>query len=131
MHLRDRGRVAHRGADHLAGRGGQRSLSLVLCAVTVAPSYGASSDERWWAWTIRPQSVELSDQVRGVLKIPRRLPSCVVVAYPLDEVLKALVVEAAVEDPLNLLLLLPIHDDRRWWGLDLTGERVACCVFQK
>ena len=58
--------------------------------------------------------MELSDKVGGVLKVGGRLPGGCVVALLLDEVLEAIVVEAAVKYGLNLPQLLPIDDDG-WW----------------
>ena len=93
--------------------------------MTVAPSYGASSGERRWAWAIRPQAVEVPDGVGGVLDVVGGLPCGHVVAPPLDTVLEAAVVAAAVQDTLDLPLLLAV--DQHGWrrGRNLTGERVV------
>jgi hypothetical protein len=99
--------------------------------VTVAPSYGASSGERRGSWAVWPQAVELPDGVGGVLEVAGRLPGGHVVAPPLDEVLEASVVGSAVQDTLDLPLLLAVDQDRRWrWG-DLAGEWVAGGVLQE
>ena len=59
------------------------------------------------------------------------MPGCMVVAYPLDEVLESPVVGAAVEDSLNLVLLLPIDDHRGGWRLDLARKGVGGGVFEE
>ena len=84
--------------------------------MTVAPSYGASSGERRWAWSIWPKSMEVADRVGGILKVVGWLPGGHVVAPPLDEVLKASVVASAIHNTLDLPLLLAVAQHRWWWG---------------
>ena len=88
--------------------------------MTVAPSCVASSSERSWSWAVGPQLVELSDEVGGELEVGGGLPGQCVVAPPLDKVLKAVVMEAAVKDGLDLPLLLAIDYDRRRWRYSLS-----------
>ena len=103
----------------------------LLLAVTVAPSYGTSSGECSWPGPVRPKSVELSDEVRGMLKVGGQLPGRRIIALPFDEVLQAVVVEAAVEYGLDLPLLLAVDNDRwRWWG-DLSWVGVVGSVLQE
>ena len=103
----------------------------LLLAGTVAPSYGTSSGECSWSGPVVPKSVELSDQVRGMLKVGCRLPGRRITALPFDEVLQAVVEEAAVEYGLDLPLLLAIDNDRwQWWG-DLPWVGVVGRVFQE
>ena len=45
-------------------RGGHR-----ICAVTVAPPYGASSGEHRRSWSVWPQAVELSHEVLGMREV--------------------------------------------------------------
>ena len=99
--------------------------------MTVAPSYGASSGERRWSWSVWPKSVEVADRIGGVLEVAGRLPGGHVVAPPLDEVLEASVVAAAVQDALDLPLLLAI--DQHGWrrGRNLAGERVVGSMLQE
>ena len=99
--------------------------------MTVAPSYGASSGERRGSRAVWPKSVELADGVGSVLEVVGWLPGGHVVAPPLDEVLEASVVAAAVQDTLDLPLLLTI--DHNGWrrGRDLAGEGVVGGVLQE
>ena len=73
--------------------------------------------------------MELSDKVGGVLKVGGWLPYPCIIALPLDEVLQAVVVQAAVHDGLDLPFLLAINNDGwRWWG-DLPWVGVAGSVL--
>ena len=84
--------------------------------MTVAPSYAASSGEHSRSRSARPKLVELPNKVGGVLEVGGYLPGGCVVTFPLNEVLEAVVIEAAVQDGLNLPLLLAIDNDSwRWW----------------
>ena len=53
------------------------------------------------------------------------LPGRCIVTLPLDEVLEAVVVEAAGHDGLDLSLLLAINDDGRRWRRNLSWVWVA------
>ena len=99
--------------------------------MTVAPSYAASSGECSWSWAVRPQLVELSDEVGGVFEVGGWLPGWCIIALPLDEVLQAVVVEAAVHDGLDLPLFLTINNDGRWWWRNLSWVWVADGMFQE
>ena len=79
--------------------------------MTVAPSYAASSGKRSRSWTVGPQLVELSDKIGSVFEVGGWLPGRCIVAPPLDEVLQTVVVQAAVKNSLDLLLLLAIDND--------------------
>ena len=99
--------------------------------MTVAPSYGASSGERRRAWAVWPQAVKVADGVGCIFQIVGWLPGGHVVAPPLDEVLEASVVAAAVQDTLDLPVLLTI--DQHGWrrGRYLAGKRVVGSVLQE
>ena len=64
--------------------------------MTVAPSYAASSGEYHWSCSVWPELVKPLDKVGGVLKVIGWLPGRCVITLLFDQVLKAVVVEAAV-----------------------------------
>ena len=99
--------------------------------MAVAPSYGASSGERRRSWAVWPKSVELMDGVGGVLEVVGWLPGRHVVTLPLDKVLEASVVALAVQDTVDLPLLLAVDYDGRRWGGYLAGKRVVGGVLQE
>ena len=93
--------------------------------MTVAPSSAASSGERWGSGSVWPQVVELPYCLLGILQIGWRLPGGCVIPLLLDQVLESVVKVPAVQDTLDLPLLLSIHDDWWRWGRYLSREGVA------
>lgn len=77
--------------------------------------------------------MELVDQVGAVSQVLWRFPGSLFywVADPLDQVLEALVVEARVEDGVDLKLLVLIDDHWRRGRLVTVGEGRHCVGFQE
>ena len=91
----------------------------------------ASSGERRGPGPIRVEAVKFTDGLGGVFHAVGWLPCGRIIPLPFDEVLQAVVVQPAVENPFYFPFLLPVYNDRRGRRRLLPGERVVCGVFQQ
>ena len=82
---------------------------LKVVAVTVAPSFAASSGEPMWSRPIWPQLVKFSYRFFGILQVAGWLPGRCIIALPLNKILESVVEVSAIKYLFNLPLLLSIN----------------------
>ena len=83
-------------------------------------------------WGSRAEVVECCDHIWN-MDIIVHGPAVVstVITFPLDEILKVVPVDAAIEDPFNLKFLVTLNQDRWWWWLGPpTRDGVVHCRIE-